>query len=49
MSKTIHTCVSIPEELLEKEKSYDLNVSKCCSQGLKAAVEREEKIKELGL
>lgn len=37
----------VSTELLTKAREYGINISKAASDGIKAAVEREEKMREL--
>lgn len=41
--------VRLPDELYAEAREYDINISQACRKGLQAAVERERKIRELGL
>jgi len=48
MSKARFT-IAIPEEMLDEAKQLNINISRAARDGIKAAIEREKKIKELGL
>lgn len=47
--KTVHTSISVPLDVLEEARKYGINISAAATNGIKASVEREKKIKELGL
>lgn len=46
-SKLIHARISV--DLIEQAREYDINISKACRDGIQKAIEREQKIRELGL
>lgn len=37
----------VPTELLTKAREYGINVSRAASEGIKAAIDREEKLRKL--
>lgn len=43
------TSVTIPVEILEEAHKYNINISAASTNGIRAAIEREKKIQELGL
>ena len=49
MSEYKRTPVTIPIDLLVEAHTYNINISAASANGIRAAIEREKKIKELGL
>ena len=44
-----HANLSIPTEVMEEAKGYGINISAAATTGIKNAIQREKKIRELGL
>lgn len=41
--------ITIPVDLFEEAHKYNINISAASTNGIRAAIEREKKIQELGL
>lgn len=49
MSNYKRTSLTIPIELIEEAHQYNINMSAASANGIRTAIEREKKIRELGL
>lgn len=43
------TSITLPVDLLEEAHQYNINISAASTNGIRAAIDREKKIQELGL
>lgn len=49
MASYKRTTITVPDEVMDEAHEYGINISAASVNGIKAAIEREKKIRELGL